>query len=116
MSMTQAMQQQALDNVFVDTDYIAWASDSSGTLSAVARTAVTDWTNASAATPSVKENASALTSAVATGPTDVTHWATFSASTGGVQKSTWEPVDNPRSLLTGDTLTVAAGSLRHTLD
>lgn len=114
--LTQARQQAILDAEFVSADFIAWSANGSTETSALARTAVGSWTAATAATPSVKGNAGALTSAAASGAVVVTHYAIYSASTAGTQRLDWTALAASKSLGIGDQLTVAAGAITVSLD
>lgn len=118
---TQAYQQTVLNWAFPTTgaaDFIAYGTNSTTETTVVARTAVgaTGWSSATNATPSVKANANALTSAAATGAATLTHFAIFDASTAGNQKTDWQPLASSRTVATGDTLQWAAGALQVTLD
>lgn len=114
--LTQARQQAILDAEFVAGDYIAYSSNGSSESSAIARTAIGAWSSATAASPSVKQNSNALTSAAASGSATITHFAIFSASTGGTQKTDWTALSSSRSVVSGDTLQWAVGALQVTLD
>lgn len=114
--LTQARQQAILDAEFVAGDFIAYSANGTSETASLARTAVVAWTAASAATPSVKSNSGALTSAGATGAVTVTHFAVYSASTGGVQKTDWTTLTASKTLATNDVLTWAIGALQVTLD
>lgn len=119
--LTQAMQQQALDNVFptsASTDHIAYSTNGTSEAAIIARTAIgaTGWAAATAATPSVKSNNAALTSAAASGSGTITHFAIYSASTSGTQKTDWTALTASRAVVSGDQLTWAIGDLDVTLD
>jgi hypothetical protein len=119
--LTQAMQQQALDNVFptsASTDHIAYSTNGTSEAAIIARTAIgaTGWAAATAATPSVKSNNAALTSAAASGSGTITHFAVYSASTSGTQKTDWTALTASRAVVSGDQLTWAIGDLDVTLD
>lgn len=119
--LTQAMQQQALDNVFptsASTDHIAYSTNGTSEAAIIARTAIgaTGWAAATAATPSVKSNNAALTSAAASGSGTVTHFAIYSASSAGTQKTDWTALTASRAVVSGDQLTWAIGDLDVTLD
>lgn len=119
--LTQAMQQQALDNVFptsVSTDHIAYSTNGTSEAAIIARTAIgaTGWAAATAATPSVKSNNAALTSAAASGSGTITHFAVYSASSAGTQKTDWTALTASRAVVSGDQLTWAIGDLDVTLD
>jgi hypothetical protein len=119
--LTQAMQQQALDNVFAtsaSTDHIAYSINGTSEFAGMARTAIgaTGWAAATAATPSVKANNAALTSAAATSGGTITHFAIYSASTAGTQKTDWTALTTSRTVATGDQLTWAIGACSVTLD
>lgn len=119
--LTQAMQQQALDNVFptsASTDHIAYSTNGTSEAAIIARTAIgaTGWAAATAATPSVKSNNAALTSAAASGSGTITHFAVYSASSAGTQKTDWTALTASRAVVSGDQLTWAIGDLDVTLD
>jgi hypothetical protein len=113
--LTQALQQQVLDDVFLNTDYVAWSITGSGEFAGLARTAV-DFDAATATTPSVKAISADILTDEATGAGAVSHFAFFSAVVGGTQKTDWEALDSPRTLAVGDQLSAAAGELFATLD
>lgn len=119
--LTQAMQQQALDNVFAtsaSTDHIAYSENGTTESSNIARTAIgaTGWAAATAATPSLKRNNAALTSAAATGAATITHAAVYSASTSGTQKSDWQALNSNKVLAIGDQITWAINQFVISLD
>jgi hypothetical protein len=99
------------------TDHIAYSANGTSETASLARTAIgaTGWAAATAADPSVKANANALTSATATGAVTVTHFAVYTASTGGTQRTDWQAVTTSKTLAIGDTVTWAIGSLSITL-
>ncbi len=99
------------------TDYIAWSANGTSETGSLARTAIgaTGWASATNADPSVKANANALTSAAASAGVTVTHFAIFTASSGGTQRTDWTALAASRALSTGDQLTVAVGALAVTL-
>lgn len=118
--LTNAESQATLDLRFPvtgGTDYVAYSSNGTSETAVLARTAVgaTGWAAATNADPSVKANANALTTATATGAATITHAAVYSASTGGTQRTVWKALTSPRTVDTGDTLTIAVGALRVTL-
>jgi len=118
---TQAYSQTILDWALPTTaagDHIAYSANGTTETSALARTPIgaTGWAAATAATPSVKANANALTSATATGAATITHFAIYSASTGGTQKTDWTALAASRTVATGDVLTWAIGAIAVTLD
>lgn len=118
---TQAYTQTLLDYAFPTsgaTDHIAYSENGSSESANLARTAVgaTGWAAATAATPSVKANNGNLTSAEATGGGTITHFAIYSASSGGTQKTDWTALDSSRTVASGDTLSWATGDLEVTLD
>lgn len=120
MGLTISASQTALDNLFPTTgggDYIAWSANGTTESSALARTAIgaTGWSAATNADPSVKANANALTTAAASSGATITHFAIYSASTGGTQKTDWQALAASRAILTGDQLTVAVGACQVTL-
>ena len=99
------------------TDHIAWSANGTSETGSLARTAIgaTGWASATNADPSVKANANALTSAAASAGVTVTHFAVYSASSGGTQRTDWTALAASRALSTGDQLTVAVGALSITL-
>lgn len=114
--LTQARQQVVLDTEFAAGDYIAWSANGTSETASLARTAVVAWTSASAATPSVKQNSGALTSAAASADVLVTHWAVFSAASAGIQRIDWTPLTESKDLDAGDQITLAAGAFKVTID
>lgn len=119
--LTQALQQSTLDTLFPTTgatDHIAYSANGTTETGSLARTNVgaTGWASATAATPSVKSNANALTSAAASGAVTVTHFAIYSASSGGTQRTDWTALTASRTLASGDTVSWAIGDLDITLD
>lgn len=118
---TQAYQQTLLDYAFptsASTDHIAYSTNGTSEAAILARTPIgaTGWASATAATPSVKANNAALTSAAASGSGTVTHFAIFSASSAGTQKTDWQALSSSRALVAGDTLQWAIGAITVTLD
>jgi len=122
---TNAESQATLDARFPTsgaTDYIAYSANGTTETTSLARTAVgsTGWAAATSADPSVKANAGALSTAAATAAVVVSHFAVFSASSGGTQRTEWQTLGTPgspvtKSLGVGDNATWAAGSLKVTL-
>jgi hypothetical protein len=98
-------------------DYIAYSANGSSETGSLARTAIgaTGWAAATAADPSVKANANALTSAAASGTVTVSHFAIYSASVSGTQRTDWTTLAASRALLSGDQLTHAIGAIAVTL-
>lgn len=118
---TQGYQQTVLNWAFPTTgatDFIAYSANGTSESAAIARTAVgaTGWSSATNATPSVKSNSSALTSAAATASATITHFAIYDASTSGTQKTDWQALSSSRAVVAGDTLQWAIGALQVTLD
>lgn len=119
--LTQALQQSTLDTLFPTsgaTDYIAYSTNGSSESGIFARTQVgaTGWAAATAATPSVKSNNAVLTSAVAGSGGTITHFAIYSASVSGTQRTDWTALAASRIVVAGDQLTWAIGDLDITLD
>ena len=117
---TQAYQQTLLDYAFptsASTDHVAYSTNGTSEFASLARTAIgaTGWASATAATPSVKANNAQLTSAAASGAGTITHFAIYSASTGGTQRTDWQALGVSRALTAGDKLEWAAGALDITL-
>lgn len=98
-------------------DAIAYSANGTSETASLARTAVgaTGWSAATAADPSVKANANQLTSAAASGAVTVTHFAIYSAATGGTQRTEWQMLSNSRTLAVGDQLQWAVGAAQVTL-
>ena len=120
MGVTTAIAQTMLDYAFPTTggtDYIAYSENGSSESSILARTAVgaTNWAAATAADPSIKSNTAGVTSAAASGAGTISHFAIYSASTGGTQRTDWQALGASRALTAGDKLEWAAGALDITL-
>ena len=118
--MTNAEALATLDARFPTTgatDHIAYSTNGTSEFAGLARTAIgaTGWAGATNADPSVKANASALTSVAATSGGTVTHFAIFSASTAGTQRIDWTALTASRTIVTGDQLTHAIGAIAVTL-
>lgn len=120
---TQAYQQTTLDGnhpTSGNTDHIAYSSNgtSENTTIITSRTAIgaTGWAAATAATPSVKANNAIITSTTAAAAGTITHFAIYSASTAGTQKTDWQALSSSRTLAIGDTLSFAIGAVQITLD
>lgn len=119
--LTQALQQSTLDTLFPTTggtDHIAYSANGTTESGALARTPIgaTGWASATAATPSVKANANALTSAAASSGATITHFAIYSALTAGTQRTDWQTLAASKTVTTGDQLTWAIGACAVTLD
>lgn len=99
------------------TDYIAYSVNGTSEWDGLPRTAVgaTGWAAATVADPSVKANADELVSDEATDDGEVTHFAVYSASTGGTQRTDWTAVAASKTLAVGDTVTWGPGDLQLTL-
>jgi hypothetical protein len=113
--LTNAESAATLDARFTTGDYIAYSVNGTSEFAGLARTAVGTWAAATNADPSVKANGSALTSAAASTAGTVSHFAIFSASTAGTQRTDWTALSSPRTLAVGDTLTWAIGAVSVTL-
>jgi hypothetical protein len=118
--MTNAESVATLDARFPTTgggDYIAYSANGTSETTSLARTAIgaTGWAAATSADPSVKANANALTSAAATGAVTVSHFAIYSASTSGTQRTDWTALAASKTLAIGDQLTHAVGAIAITL-
>ncbi len=118
--LTNVEAQATLDARFPTTggtDHVAYSTNGTSEAAIVARTAVgaTGWAAATAADPSVKANANVLTSAAASGTGTITHFAVYSASTSGTQRTDWTALASPRTVGVGDTLSWAVGALQVTL-
>lgn len=118
--LTTAESQATLDARFPVTgggDYVAWSINGTSEFAGLARTAVgaTGWAAATAADPSVKANASALTTAAATSAGTVSHFAVYSASTAGTQRTDWTTLAAAKTVAIGDQLSAAVGAIAITL-
>jgi hypothetical protein len=118
---TQAEQQATLDArhpTSGNTDHIAYSTNGTTEFAGLARTPIgaTGWSAATAATPSVKGNANALTSAAASSGGTITHTAIYSALTAGTQRTDWTPAAASKTVAVGDQITHAANSVQITLD
>ena len=118
MGFTPEEAARVLDNEFPETgsgDWIAYSTNGTSEFAGLSRTAVGDWDPATVASPAVKANADALTSATASTGGTVTHFAVFSAATGGRQRTAWETVDEDKELGVGDTASWQPGALKVTM-
>lgn len=118
--MTNGEAQATLDARFPTTggtDFIAYSVNGTSEFAGMARTAIgaTGWAAATAADPSVKANASALTSAAATSAGTISHFAIYSASTAGTQRTDWQAVSASKTVAIGDTVSWAIGQCSITL-
>lgn len=118
--LTTTESQATLDARFpttAATDFIAYSINGTSEFAGLVRTAIgaTGWSAATAADPSVKANANALTSAAATTAGTVTHFAIYSASTAGTQRTDWTALGSSRTVAIGDQLTWAIGAASVTL-
>lgn len=118
--LTNAESQATLDARFPttgSTDHIAYSANGTSETASLARTPIgaTGWAAATAADPSVKANANALTSAAASGAVTVSHFAIYSASSAGTQRTDWTALASSRTLAIGDQLTHAVGAIQITL-
>lgn len=99
-------------------DYIAYSVNGTSEWANLARTAIgaTGWAAATAADPSVKANANVLTSAaVTTAGGTISHFAIYSASTAGTQRTDWQALGTARAVLVGDSVQWAVGAAQITL-
>ena len=113
---TQAEQQATLDARFPTsgaTDHVAYSVNGTSVWSGLARTAIgaTGWAAATAANPSLKRNSGALTSAAATAAGTITHFAVFSAATGGTQRTVWKALASSVPVNVGGRVSWAVGDL-----
>ena len=119
--LSQAEQQATLDARFPTsgaTDHVAYSVNGTSEWSGLARLAVgaTGWAAATNATPSVKANSAALTSAAAIAVGTVSHFAIFSAASGGTRRTDWTAFSASKALGVGDRATHAVGAIVITLD
>ena len=120
MGVTVAVAQAALNYLFPTTgatDYVAYSENGSTETGLIARTAVgaTNWAAATAADPSIKSNTAAITSAVSSGGGTISHFAIYTAVSGGSQRTDWQALSASRTVIAGDKLEWAAGALDITL-
>lgn len=118
--LTNAESQATLDARFPTTgatDHLAYSTNGTSEFAGLARTAIgaTGWAAATSADPSVKANANVLTSAAASTAGTVTHFAVYSASTAGTQRTDWQALTSSRTLAIGDQLQWAIGAASVTL-
>ena len=118
--LTTGESQATLDARFPTTgatDYIAYSANGTSEFAGLARTAIgaTGWAAATAADPSVKANANALTSAAATAAGTVGYFSIYNASTAGTQRTDWTALTTARTVAIGDQLTHAGGAIQVTL-
>lgn len=118
--LTNGEAQATLDARFPTTgatDHIAYSVNGTSEFAGMPRTAIgaTGWAAATAADPSVKANANALTSAAATGAGTITHFAIYSASTAGTQRTDWQAVSASKTVAINDTVSWAVGQCSITL-
>ncbi len=118
---TQAQQQSILDSKFptsAATTYIAYSVNGTSESGLVARTAIgaAGWASATAATPSVKANNAALTSAAASGSGTISHWCLYDASTAGNQITDWQAFGTGLPVISGTTIAWAIGACAVSLD
>jgi hypothetical protein len=118
--LTNTESQATLDARFPTTggtDHIAYSINGTSEFAGLARTPIgaTGWAAATAADPSVKANANALTSAAASSAGTVAYFAVYSALTAGTQRTDWTPLASSRTVAIGDTLQWAIGACQVTL-
>ena len=118
--MTNAEAQATLDQRFPTTggtDHIAYSANGTTEFAGMARTPVgaTGWAAATAADPSVKANAAALTSATASSAGTITHFAIYSAITAGTLRTDWQTVAASKTGGVGATVSFAIGAVSVTL-
>jgi hypothetical protein len=116
MGVTITTAQTMLDGSFLTAaspDYIAYSTNGTTETGNLARTQIgaTGWAAATNADPSVKANNAVLTSAaVITAGITVSHFAIYSASTSGTQKTDWQALTASRALSVGDSVQWAIGA------
>jgi len=101
------------------TDWIGYSTNGSTEFAGMARSQVAasgGWGSAVSGSPATKANATAVNTATATSAGTITHFATFTASTAGVQKVDWTAVSASKTVAVGDSLTWPIGSLVISLD
>jgi hypothetical protein len=118
--LTTAESQATLDARFPVTgagDHIAYSTNGTSEFAGMARTPIgtTGWAAATAADPSVKANANALTSAAASSAGTITSFAIYSAVTAGTQRTDWQALTAAKAVAIGDQVSVAVGAISVTL-
>ena len=111
---TQAGQQFILDAAFPNgttAHTVGWSVNGTGEWSGMARTPIGTYAAATATNPSWKSNAAKLTSAASTAAGEATHYATFTAASGGIQLSVWKPLAAGVQVAVGGKIEVNAGDL-----
>lgn len=111
---TQAGQQLILDAAFPNgstAHTVGWSVNGTSEWSGLARTAIGSYAAATATNPSWKSNTAKLTTAAATAAGEVTHYAAFTAASGGIQLSIWKPLAAGVEVAVGGKLEVNAGDL-----
>ena len=111
---TQAGQQFILDAAFptgATAHAVAWSVNGTSEWAGLARTAIGNYAAATATNPSWKSNSAKLTSAASTAAGTVSHYAVFTAASGGTQLSAWKPLSASVSVALGGKLEVNAGDL-----
>lgn len=111
---TTAFSQTTLDGAIVNGDHVCWSENGSSMSSNVAGTAITTWSAATAADPSVRANSGAYESAAASAGCTISHFAVYN-STETTQKTDWTALSASRTLGTGDKLSIASGAIQVTL-
>ena len=101
-----------------NTQHVAYSTNGTSEAGIMARTAIgaTGWAAATGGSPSVKSNGGTLTTAAASGSGTITHFAIFSAASGGTQETDWQALAPSRTVVASDVLTWAPGQLQITLD
>jgi hypothetical protein len=116
VGLTVAEAQATLDARFPTTgasDFIAYSANGTTETASLARTAIgaTGWAAATAADPSVKANAGVLNTATASAGVVLTHFAVFTESEAGDQRTDWQALTEPRTLAAGEGTSWPAGAL-----
>jgi GTP cyclohydrolase III len=97
-----------LNLAVINGDKIQWSENGSSASTHVAATAITAWDGATSADPSLRKNTGAVDSSACDADSiTITHFAIWD-TTGAVQKTDWTTLSSPRTLMTGDKLSIAA--------
>lgn len=114
MALTNARMKAVIDAELATVTHIGFSTNGATETGIVARMAVPGgWTTPAAANPYEPSNASAGESAAASGGGTITHYAGFTASSGGTQITEWIPVTDPDPvLIAGGKLSIAANALK----
>jgi GTP cyclohydrolase III len=108
---TTAFARTTLDSAIVNGDKVAWSENGTSQSAHVAATAIAAWDASTNADPALRKNTAAVDSAACDADSiTITHFAVYD-SAGTTQKTDWTALGSPRTLMTGDKLTIAAQAI-----